>query len=271
MRARLKKGLDRLGLLRPARRVRQELQIASFRRRNARFRHGTAPDGVPIPPVRLIMFVTGTPDIEWFLTGGRLAADSIRSVLSRNGVDIDRVRAILDFGCGCGRVVRYWAGVGGEAHGCDYNRRLVEWCRRHVRFGRFELNDFRPPLPYPDGRFDLVYALSVFTHLSEELQRPWIEELRRILEPGGHLFLSLHGPRYREELRPEERRRFDEGRLIVRLERSAGTNLCGAYHPVEYVRETLARGFTVLDYIPEGARGNPYQDLVLLRKPFSPR
>jgi len=221
---------------------------------------------MPIPPVRLIMLVTGTPDIEWFFTGGQLAAESIRSILSQNKVDIHRVRATLDFGCGCGRVARFWARAGGEVHGCDYNRRLVEWCQRNLRFARFEVNSFRPPLPYPDGSFDLVYALSVFTHLPEELQRPWIEELQRILEPGGHLLLSLHGRRYRDDLRPEERQRFDEGRLVVRLARSAGTNLCGAYHPVEYVRETLARGFTVLDYIPEGARGNPSQDLVLMRK-----
>jgi SAM-dependent methyltransferase len=266
MRALLKESLDRLGLLGPARRVREALQIASFRHRNARFRHATAPDGVPIPPVRLIMLVTGTPDIEWFLTGGQLAADSIRSTLSRNGVDIDRVRAILDFGCGCGRVARWWASVGGDVHGCDYNARLVEWCQRHLPFGCFELNDFHPPLSYPDGRFDLVYALSVFTHLPEELQRPWIEELHRVLEPGGYVLLSLHGRRYRDELLSEERQRFDEGRLVVRLERSAGTNLCGTYHPDQYVRETLARGFAVLDHIPEGARGNPSQDLVLLRK-----
>jgi SAM-dependent methyltransferase len=266
MRGLLKDGLDRLGLLGPARRVRQALQIASFRGRNARFQHLNAPDGLPIPPVPLILCVTGTPDIEWFLTGGRLAADSIRSILSRNGVDIDRARATLDFGCGCGRVARSWAGVAGEVHGCDYNRRLVEWCQRHLRFGRFAANDLRPPLPYPDGRFDLVHALSVFTHLPEELQRPWMEELQRVVEPGGHLILSVHGARYRDELAPEERRRFDEGRLVVRLERSAGTNLCGAYHPVEYVRETLARGFTILDYVAEGALGNPHQDLVLLRR-----
>jgi hypothetical protein len=45
-----------------------------------------------------------------------------------------------------------------------------------------------------------------------------------------------------------------------------GTNLCSAYHPERYLRDTFAQGFAFLELEPEGARGNPTQDLVLLRK-----
>ena len=53
--------------------------------------------------------VAGTADAAWFLEGGARAADSIRSTLSAAGVDLGGVRSLLDFGCGCGRVARYWA------------------------------------------------------------------------------------------------------------------------------------------------------------------
>ena len=42
--------------------------------------------------------------------------------------------------------------------------------------------------------------------------------------------------------------------------------MCGAYHPEIYVRERLARGFQVVEFVPEGAAGNPYQDAYLLRR-----
>jgi SAM-dependent methyltransferase len=42
--------------------------------------------------------------------------------------------------------------------------------------------------------FDLVVAVSVFTHLSLELQEFWIAEMRRIIRPGGYLIMSTHGP-----------------------------------------------------------------------------
>jgi SAM-dependent methyltransferase len=262
----LKRALDRLRLLGLARAGRDLLRVAAFWRRNRRYRRHGAPDGLPIPPARLVILVTGTPDIGWFFEGGARAAESIRSILGKNGIDIGQTRALLDFGCGCGRVARHWQRLQAEVHGCDFNRRLVGWCRRHLRFARFEGNALRPPLPYPDGRFDLVYALSVFTHLPEDLQGPWMDELRRVLAPGGHVILSVHGRRYVDELSPAERERFEEGRLVVRQEGSAGTNVCGAYHPFEYVRQTLARAFTLVDYRPEGAQGNPRQDLVLLRR-----
>jgi SAM-dependent methyltransferase len=259
--------LRRLRVLPAARSLRDHWRAVRCWRRNALYRRKAALDGLPLPPAHLILVVTGTAELQWYMEGGRRAADSLRGALERNGHPISGRRATLDFGCGCGRVVRHWHSLPGEILGCDYNHRLVAWCRRNLKFARFETNDFAPPLPYPPRRFDLVYAFSVFTHLPAALQRPWMEELARVIEPGGHLALSVHGDRYLPELLPEERQIFLGGQLVVREENSAGTNACGAYHPRTYVRESLLVGlFDVVDFVPEGAAGNPYQDLYLVRR-----
>ena len=58
---------------------------------------------------------------------------------------------------------------------------------------------------------------------------------------------------------PEDRR---TGQLVVRNESKAGTNACLAYHTFAYVKEKLAKGFEVIEFI-EGAGA---QDFYLLKK-----
>jgi SAM-dependent methyltransferase len=150
--------------------------------------------------------------------------------------------------------------------GTDVSRDAVQWCRANLPFARFEPNDLAPPLGFDDAGFDLVYALSVFTHLTVDLQLAWRDELARVLRPGGYLLLTTHGRSYVPRLDEDERARFERGELVVRWSDVPGTNLCSAYHPEGYLRDTFADGFAFLELEPEGARGNPTQDLVLLRK-----
>ena len=256
------RALGRLRLLRPAYRAYE--QASSLRGRAALTR---TDDGLPVPPASLIVRVAGTPDVDWFLRGGRLAAGSIRAALWRQGRRIEDLGAILDFGCGCGRVTRNWLALHDtDVFGSDTNEQAVEWCRLNLPFATFEPNGLAPPLVFDTGRFDLVYALSVFTHLPEELQLLWMRELERVLRPGALRLLSTHGEHYVSRLTAEEQGRFAAGEVVVRWEEVAGTNLCTAFHPPAYVRERLAAGFETLDFVAEGAKGNPHQDLFVLRR-----
>jgi SAM-dependent methyltransferase len=106
----------------------------------------------------------------------------------------------------------------------------------------------------------------VFTHLPEDLQQAWIQELARALKPGGFLLITVHGDSHLHQLSQEEQREFQSGQLVVIHEDLGGTNFCGAYHPEQYVRHHLARGFEVVDFVPVGAR-DADQDIYLLRKP----
>jgi SAM-dependent methyltransferase len=262
LKSRLLTLLDRAHVLRPAYRLYELAKAARPDPRQA------APDGLPVPPRRLIVRVAGTASTEWFLEGGRLGAETVREALARQGRAVEDVGALLDFGCGCGRVTRYWAGLAGTTiAGSDANADAVEWCRRNLSFARFETNRLAPPLPFGDAEFGLVYALSVFTHLTAELQEQWIAELDRVLRPGGFLLLTTHGERYRQRLTDAERARFDAGDVVVRWNDAAGTNLCSAFHPRAYVEERLAVRLETAEFVPEGARGNPHQDLYVLRKP----
>jgi SAM-dependent methyltransferase len=265
--SRLKRGLRSLGVLDAAFRVRDLARVARAIPRNMHFWTRPSPDGLPLPRSALIYQVAGTADITWFLQAGERAAESIRTTLSRNGLDLEDFESILDFGCGCGRVVRHWGGLHAQIFGTDVNERAIAWCRRNLSHGRFFANDPAPPLPFESEKFDLVYALSVFTHLPTAMQRPWLEELLRVTARGGYLIFSTHGARYLPDLSPEQQTRFHAGELVVLNEDAAGSNRCGAYHPIAYVRETLTAGSVFVDAIPEGALGNPHQDLFLLRKP----
>jgi SAM-dependent methyltransferase len=233
---------------------------------NIRYRLKGASDGMPIPPSRLIYLVAGTYDMAWFLELGGLGARAIRNTLARNQLDINAFEAILDLGCGCGRVLRHFSALKGvKIYGCDYNGKLVDWCAKNLTFATFATNQLEPPLPYATNTMDLVYALSVFTHWGQDLQFAWMDEMRRVIKPGGHLLMTTHGASYLPGLDEEERACFHAGQLVVRREHLAGRNICTAFCSDRYVRQYLTRGCEIVDYVPEGAKGNPTQDLYLLR------
>jgi SAM-dependent methyltransferase len=246
--------LERAGLIAPAFRAYERL--VSLRPGGP-----ASVDGPPLPPRRLMVRVAGTADADWFLRSGRAAYDAIVA-----HVPLAAVESVLDFGCGCGRVTRYWNEFAGGVAGSDVNAKAIDWCRQNLGFASFERNALAPPLVFDAASFDLVYALSVFTHLTAELQLAWRDELLRVLRPGGTLLVTTHGRSYVPRLDPDERRRFERGELVVRWGDAPGTNLCSAYHPEPYLRDTFADGFQFLELEPEGARGNPTQDIVLLRK-----
>ena len=50
--------------------------------------------------------------------------------------------------------------------GVDVDADAVDWCNKHLAQGRFLATASTPPLPYPAEHFDIVYCLSVFTHVN---------------------------------------------------------------------------------------------------------
>jgi len=148
----------------------------------------------PLPPARLRFRVAENADILNFFTVGLRTAERLQEAMACAGFELRDGASALDFGCGCGRTLLWLARQFPNVrwHGTDIDAESVEWCRASFPGGVFSVNGPLPPLPYAGGAFDLIYGVSVFTHLSEEHQRAWLPELRRILKPGGLLLLSFH-------------------------------------------------------------------------------
>jgi SAM-dependent methyltransferase len=154
--------------------------------------HGRPALDRPLPPRRL-RARAGAPGAREFLDGGRLAAEALAAPL---GDSLSGLRSVLDFGCGAGRVLPHVSALipGAACVGCDVDPTAIAWNSRHLPRWSWRLCGPEPPLPFETGAFDLVYSISVFSHLDEELQDRWLAELRRVLAPGGFALLTVHGP-----------------------------------------------------------------------------
>lgn len=208
-------------------------------------RDAAAADGPPLPPAYLRTITAGAPDAAAFLRLGRRAADEFGRLAAEHGRPFEGAD-VLDFGCGCGRVARHvLAADGVRLVGTDLNPKLSAWCRANLP-GRWLDNDPRPPLALADGSIDVVYALSVFTHLYDEGARAWLAELARVVRPGGLALLTVFDAENDPALADDLAR---EG-FVVRRRGAEGSNLMCGYFSPEGFADRAAPAWSLLDFRP---------------------
>lgn len=116
--------------------------------------------------------------------------------LIKNKSDL-QLGPILDFGCGYGRMIRFFLNVvsSDQLYGVDVNPDILEELYKTHVPGKFSKIDTMGKLPFPDGYFGIVYAYSVFTHLPENVQDHWLAEIVRVMKPGGVFVATVESPR----------------------------------------------------------------------------
>jgi SAM-dependent methyltransferase len=128
-------------------------------------------------------------DVHWWFVGRRRI---LLQVLNRYlGKSAEGRRRILDVGCGTGTMLGYLASYG-KAQGVDIDEEAVGYC--HER-GLLDVSlGEAAKLPFDNGTFDLVTALDVVEHLDDDAAA--LQEMRRVLRPGGHLLLTVPAHRF---------------------------------------------------------------------------
>jgi len=246
--------LDQIRLLRAI--WRQRDGNALFRSRNPTF---------ALPPARLAF--EAHDHVDWHgyqamgLADAKLVAELI--VVHHSGP----LRRVCEWGCGPGRVIRHVRAALDmpdlELVATDVDQRCVAWCGSHLPDIRFLANQLHPPLPLDTAGVDCLYALSVFTHLSEPAHAGWMEELLRVVRPGGLIIFTTHGCWYRHMLTSPERCRFDAGQLVVRGSVREGCKLYTTFHPEVFVRAMVPSAAGVVEHLP----GEGRQDVWVVRVP----
>ncbi len=156
----------------------------------------SALDGLPIPPTEELRLGYGTGSDDYVASGQR-DVHQMLTILEEWGAAPGAMRRVLEVGCAAGRMLRHvpcQQGVS-EHWGVDISAMHIEWCQRHLMPPLFfAATTTAPHLPFADGYFDLVYAGSLFTHISD-LADAWFLEILRLLRPGGHAYLTIHDER----------------------------------------------------------------------------
>jgi SAM-dependent methyltransferase len=223
-----------------------------------------------LPPASLRYRVHGAPDIDGFLSAGKKCSQDIETALMKINKNLSSFKHILDFGCGCGRTLIWFANHSKSSrfYGTDIDAEAISWCRNNLDFANFSINQSLPPLPYPSEMFDLIYAISVFTHLNEEYQFHWLSELKRIAKPEAIVLLTVHGRHCWMNLPREDVAKIERTGFVF-ITTNAMKDIFPewyqvAYHTKEYVFDRYAKYFDIVDYIPRGL--HDHQDAIILQK-----
>ncbi|HEV7475254.1 MAG TPA: class I SAM-dependent methyltransferase [Pyrinomonadaceae bacterium] len=156
--------------------------------------HESQTDQSLVPPLDTALKIqrANKADADGFFASGYRAAMIYQTELCDYGSPANRMQNILEMGVGLGRLIIHYFPFKAKLYGCDVTPEAAAWTRSKLGHRvEVETTGVEPPLPYPDGLFDFVYANSVFTHVPCSLMDRWAAELQRIIRPGGFLIFSV--------------------------------------------------------------------------------
>ena len=193
-------------------------------------------------------------------------------ILDHFGINPRTIGSIFELGCGTARLLRHFRCIDGvRLVGSDVNLEMIEWCKNNLSGMEFYDNELTPPLSFAeDDSFDLMLASSVFTHIPLDTQGLWLQEMKRILRPGGIFICSVLGQNHASLLLDSEEiaELNKTGNFTLTSDDSKATfstRVGGSGWDVFQTRAEVIRVFgsffQIVDYIPGG------QDFLVLRKP----
>lgn len=207
----------------------------------------------------------------------------ISDYAANNSIAFGSKSKLLDFGCGWGRNYRFFLKdvPASNLHGVDVDPQLIELCQSIIPAGNFHIVEPFPPTSFSNNHFDIVYAYSVFSHLSEAAHLAWLGEFYRIIKPSGLLIVTTHARDfldYCESLRHVEehptlwhqalsksfgniedaKKYYDAGGFLFEASGGGGVRTSDFYGDTlispGYVQREWTRFFSIVDFVDDKNR-----------------
>jgi len=117
-----------------------------------------------------------------------------------------KVKKVLDLGCGSGKYTIYLSEQGFEVYGIDISTEGLKKTKERLKEKGFKANlragSIYRRLPYPDNFFDAIICIRTINHAKIESIKRTIKEVKKILKPGGLIFVTTRRKREKEKRLP---------------------------------------------------------------------
>jgi SAM-dependent methyltransferase len=133
--------------------------------------------------------------------------------LSRRWAGEPKDLGILDVGCGVGITDRHLVESFGRVEGVDVSKESLAVARRANPSVTYHEYD-GASLPFPDGSFDVTFAIGVLHHVPVSARAGFVRELGRVAAPTGLAVVFEHNPYNPLTRVAVDRCDFDEGVII---------------------------------------------------------
>ncbi len=153
-----------------------------------------------------------------------------------------------------------------DYYATDYNKKTIEWNKNNIDNVKFNNNSLEAKLPYKDNFFDIIYGLSVLTHLSEKLHYDWFEELYRVLNVGGILWITTQGDNFKSKMTESELIKYNKNEIIVRGNVLEGHRTYSAFHPKKFMEKLFQEAIVLEHVITPPQEGWIPQDIWIVKK-----
>lgn len=235
----------------------------------------------PVPPPELIAATSlmSKSDLQLksqkhvYLAHSYRSAAWILNMARAAGLTFREGMSIFELGCGEGRLISHLRALPrARLVASDVRADTIKWCRNSLPGIEFHVNELEPPVAFLESNsVDLAIAQSVFTHIPLAWQRAWLEEIARVIRPGGIFWCTIIGQHHIDVMLDKDARQILEETGEFELDgkdprSSYSTQLIGSWDVFQtepVVRREFGRYFEIANY-----QKNPAgPDVLVMRVP----
>jgi len=221
----------------------------------------------PFPP-DYYLYETYILDYKEYKADGEITANEIIEWTKKY---VEDNLIILEWGCGVARIIRHIPNLlekNSIVIGTDINKEMIDWNSCNIANVNFIKINYLPPTHFDKNQFNLVFALSVFTHIEANVQIDWVAEIARIISDNGIFIFTTHGKKFNANLNNQEKLLLQvEGALTINYKQK-GHRMMTSYNEYENFKNIIQKYFEILEYYngeeyPDKTGG---QDLWIVKK-----